>query len=126
MAEENKVVSETEGNTEVSDSEEYMEIKMGGGWYLTISLATSEKYENEYVEVAKERSGQKRSRFNLNPKHVINGMQEQIAGPFLRLLDTLGDNVSILDSRSHLLPAEPGRTIQSPGSMILRQPTLCC
>nr|WP_305064243.1 hypothetical protein [Methanococcoides sp.] len=70
MVEENKVVSETEENKEVRDSEEYMEIKMGGGWYLTISLATSEKYENEYVEVAKERSGQKRSRFNLNPKHV--------------------------------------------------------
>ena len=25
-------------------------------------------------------------------------MQEQIAGPFLRLLDTLGDNVSILNT----------------------------
>jgi len=34
----------------------------------------------------------------LNPNHAIDEMQEQIAGPFLRLLDNLGDNVSILDT----------------------------
>ncbi len=50
--------------------EKYREIKMGGGWYLTITLATSEKYEKEYIEIAKERSGQKRGRFNLNPKYT--------------------------------------------------------
>ncbi len=50
--------------------ENYGEIKMGAGWYLTITLASSEKYEKEYVEIAKERSGQKRGRFNLNPKYV--------------------------------------------------------
>ncbi|ADE37470.1 hypothetical protein [Methanohalophilus mahii] len=48
----------------------YHEIKMGGGWYLTISLETSEKYEKEYVEIAKERGGQKKGRFNLNPKYA--------------------------------------------------------
>ncbi len=48
----------------------YAEIKMGAGWFLTISLTSSERYEKEYVEIAKERGGQKRSRFNLNPKYV--------------------------------------------------------
>ncbi len=55
---------------DTEDAEEYMEIKMGGGWFLTVSLATSERFEKEYVEIAKERSGQKRGRFNLNPKYV--------------------------------------------------------
>ena len=66
MAEENTV----EDNTNVAEGEEYMEIKMAGGWYLTMTLAKSEKYDSEYVEVAKERSGQKRSRFNINPKYA--------------------------------------------------------
>ncbi len=57
-------------NSETADAEEYMEIKMGGGWFLTVSLATSERFEKEYVEIAKERGGQKRGRFNLNPKYV--------------------------------------------------------
>lgn len=48
----------------------YMEIKMGGGWYMTISLAHSDRFEKEYVELAKERGGMKKSRFNLNPAHV--------------------------------------------------------
>lgn len=55
---------------ETRSGEGYMEIKMGGGWYMTISLAHSERYEKEYVELAKERAGVKRSRFNLNPTHV--------------------------------------------------------
>ncbi|WP_407355520.1 hypothetical protein [Methanolobus sp. WCC5] len=50
--------------------EDYAEIKMGGGWFLTITLASSEKYEKEYIEIAKERGGQKRGRFNLNPKYA--------------------------------------------------------
>ncbi|MDW7731525.1 MAG: hypothetical protein SCH66_03730 [Methanolobus sp.] len=50
--------------------EGYAEIKMGAGWFLTISLASSERYENEYIEIAKERGGQKKSRFNLNPKYT--------------------------------------------------------
>ena len=39
---------------------------------MTISLAHSDRYgsEKEYVELAKERGGVKRSRFNLNPVHV--------------------------------------------------------
>ena len=45
----------------------YVEIKMGGGWYMTISLAHSDRFEKEYVELAKERGGVKKSRFNLNP-----------------------------------------------------------
>jgi hypothetical protein len=48
----------------------YTEIKMGGGWYMTISLAHSDRFEKEYVELAKERGGVKKSRFNLNPSHV--------------------------------------------------------
>ncbi|MBC2706230.1 MAG: hypothetical protein HF977_00630, partial [ANME-2 cluster archaeon] len=48
----------------------YLEIKMKAGWYMTITLATSEKFDKEYVEIAKERSGQKKSRFNLNPKYT--------------------------------------------------------
>jgi len=51
-------------------SDEYTEIKMSAGWYLTISLQKSEKYDKEYVEIAKERSGIKRARFNINPKYV--------------------------------------------------------
>jgi hypothetical protein len=37
---------------------------------MTISLAHSDRFEKEYVELAKERGGVKRSRFNLNPTHV--------------------------------------------------------
>lgn len=48
----------------------YAEIKMGAGWFMSISLAKSERFEKEYVEIAKERGGVKRSRFNLNPKHT--------------------------------------------------------
>ncbi len=52
------------------DAEDYLEIKMAAGWYMTITLATSERFEKDYVEIAKERGGQKRSRFNLNPKYT--------------------------------------------------------
>lgn len=50
----------------------YTEIKMSSGWFMTISLQKSDKFEEEkeYVEIAKERSGQKRGRFNINPKYV--------------------------------------------------------
>lgn len=50
----------------------FLEIKMSSGWFMTISLAKSDRFEEEkeYVEIAKERSGQKRGRFNLNPKYV--------------------------------------------------------
>lgn len=54
----------------MTEGEEYTEIKMGAGWFLTISMASSERFEKEYVEIAKERGGQKRGRFNLNPKYV--------------------------------------------------------
>jgi len=60
----------SETRSEITLEDGFAEIKMGGGWFLTISLATSEKYENEYVEIAKERAGQKRGRFNLNPKYI--------------------------------------------------------
>ncbi|MDO9517994.1 MAG: hypothetical protein Q7J10_08110 [Methanosarcinaceae archaeon] len=60
----------TENEVAESESDVYTEIKMGAGWYLTITLAKSEKYDNEYIEIAKERSGVKRSRFNLNPKYA--------------------------------------------------------
>ncbi|MFQ6054858.1 MAG: hypothetical protein ACE5KT_03875 [Methanosarcinales archaeon] len=53
-----------------NNSEDYMEIKMSGGWYITISLTSSKKYGKEYVEIAKERSGKKKGIFNLNPKYV--------------------------------------------------------
>ncbi len=55
---------------EIDPEKAFTEIKMGGGWYLTISIETSERFEKEYVEIAKERAGQKRGRFNLNPKYV--------------------------------------------------------
>lgn len=50
----------------------YTEIKMSSGWFMTISIQKSDKFEEEkeYVEIAKERSGQKRGRFNINPKYV--------------------------------------------------------
>ncbi|MCL7410916.1 MAG: hypothetical protein P1P69_05255 [Methanosarcinaceae archaeon] len=60
----------TENEIAESEGDGYSEIKMGAGWYLTITLAKSEKYDNEYIEIAKERSGVKRSRFNLNPKYA--------------------------------------------------------
>lgn len=56
--------------TSKDDAVDYLEIKMNAGWYMTITLASSEKYDKEYVEIAKERSGQKRGRFNLNPKYT--------------------------------------------------------
>jgi hypothetical protein len=49
---------------------EYMEIPMASGWYMSITLVSSERYGKDYVEIAKERGGQKRARFNLNPKYV--------------------------------------------------------
>ena len=48
----------------------YAEIKMGGGWYMAISLERSERFDKEYVEISKERAGKKRARFNLSPKHT--------------------------------------------------------
>ncbi|MBE0521001.1 MAG: hypothetical protein IBX39_01875 [Candidatus Methanoperedenaceae archaeon] len=56
----------------MNDENEYLEIKMSAGWFLTVSKQTSDKFgdEKEYIEIAKERSGQKRARFNLNPKYV--------------------------------------------------------
>lgn len=57
-------------DTANDDAKDYLEIKMNAGWYMTITLATSEKFDKEYVEIAKERSGQKKSRFNLNPKYT--------------------------------------------------------
>ncbi len=50
----------------------FREIKMSSGWFMTISMQKSDKFEEEkeYVEIAKERSGQKRGRFNINPKYV--------------------------------------------------------
>jgi len=54
------------------DDKGFTEIKMSSGWFMTISMQKSDKYEEEkeYVEIAKERSGQKRGRFNINPKYV--------------------------------------------------------
>lgn len=50
----------------------FNEIKMSGGWYMTISMIKSDKFEEEkeYVEIAKVRGDQKRGRFNINPKYV--------------------------------------------------------
>ncbi|MDR2944169.1 MAG: hypothetical protein LBU81_03675 [Methanosarcinales archaeon] len=48
----------------------YTEIKMGGGWYMAISLEKSERFDKEYVEISKERAGKKKARFNLSPKHT--------------------------------------------------------
>ncbi len=44
-----------EENAEETSGDGYVEIKMGGGWYMTVSLAHSERFEKEYVELAKER-----------------------------------------------------------------------
>jgi len=56
----------------MNDEKGFTEIKMASGWFMTISLQKSDKFEEEkeYVEIAKERSGQKRGRFNINPKYV--------------------------------------------------------
>ena len=50
----------------------FTEIKMSSGWFMTISMQKSDKFETEkeYIEIAKERGGQKRGRFNINPKYV--------------------------------------------------------
>jgi len=50
----------------------YTEIKMSSGWFMTISMQKSDKFEEEkeYCEIAKERSGVKQRRFNINPKYV--------------------------------------------------------
>ncbi len=70
MVKENIPEENIEENAEEKSGNGYVEIKMGGGWYMTISLAHSDRFEKEYVELAKERGGVKRSRFNLNPTHV--------------------------------------------------------
>ncbi len=56
----------------MNDEKNFMEIKMSAGWFLTISLQKSERgeEESEYVEIAKERGGQKQRRFFLNPKYA--------------------------------------------------------
>ncbi len=65
------IMAEKDDTEDIMDiGEEYAEIKMGGGWFLTITLASSERFEKEYIEIAKERGGQKRGRFNLNPKYA--------------------------------------------------------
>jgi len=61
-----EVVSDNDFDTPTA----YTEIKMGGGWYMAISLEKSERFDKEYVEISKERGGKKRSRFNLSPKHT--------------------------------------------------------
>jgi len=70
MIEENISEENVEEKTEEGNEEGYMEIKMGGGWYMTITLAHSDRFEKEYVELAKERGNVKKARFNLNPTHV--------------------------------------------------------
>jgi hypothetical protein len=70
MVKENISEENVEENTEERNGDGYVEIKMGVGWYMTISLAHSDRFEKEYVELAKERGGVKKSRFNLNPTHV--------------------------------------------------------
>lgn len=54
------------------EEKSFTEIKMASGWFMTITMQKSDKFETEkeYVEIAKERSGQKRGRFNINPKYV--------------------------------------------------------
>jgi len=56
----------------MNDEKGFMEIKMSSGWFLTITLVKSDRgeEEKEYVEIAKERGGQKQRRFFLNPKYV--------------------------------------------------------
>jgi hypothetical protein len=56
----------------MNDEKGFMEIKMASGWFMTISLQKSDRFEEEkeYVEIAKERGGQKQRRFNINPKYV--------------------------------------------------------
>lgn len=61
-----EVVADIDNDTPTA----YTEIKMGGGWYMAISLERSERFDKEYVEISKERAGKKRSRFNLSPKHT--------------------------------------------------------
>ncbi len=70
MVKNNTSEENVEETAEMKSGDGYVEIKMGGGWYMTISLAHSDRYEKEYVELAKERGGVKKSRFNLNPSHV--------------------------------------------------------
>jgi len=36
-------------DTSNDDAKDYLEIKMNAGWYMTITLATSEKFDKEYV-----------------------------------------------------------------------------
>lgn len=55
MVKENISEDNVEENTEERSGDGYVEIKMGGGWYMTISLAHSDRFEKEYVELAKER-----------------------------------------------------------------------
>jgi hypothetical protein len=56
----------------MTDEKGFTEIKMASGWFMTISLQKSAKFgdEKEYIEIAKEKSGQKRARFNVNPKYI--------------------------------------------------------
>ena len=70
MVKNNTTEENVEENDEMKSGDGYVKIKMGGGWYMTISLAHSDRFEKEYVELAKERGGVKKSRFNLNPSHV--------------------------------------------------------
>ena len=56
----------------MTDEKGFTEIKMASGWFMSISMQKSDKFgdEKEYIEIAKEKGGQKRSRFNINPKYV--------------------------------------------------------
>lgn len=70
----------------------YAEIKMGGGWYMAVSLERSERFDKEYVEISKERAGKKRSRFNLSPKHTRILGETLIKFADENELDKLGEN----------------------------------
>ena len=56
----------------MNEDKGFIEIKMSSGWYMTVSAIKSDKFEEEkeFVEIAKIRGDQKRSRFNINPKYV--------------------------------------------------------
>lgn len=56
------------------------EINMGGGWKMTIR-SDVDKYEKEFIEIAKVRNDRKIGRFKLNPRYCreLGKMLIQIA-----------------------------------------------
>lgn len=61
------------------------EINMGGGWKMTIRMDV-DKYDKEFIELAKVRNERKIGRFKLNPRYC-----RELGNALLEIAEELGE-----------------------------------